>query len=311
MIHPENRRPAIVLRQTLIMTLALVFILGAGISSSLAASGPTAAQYGVVLNLSGKQRMLSQKLSKEMLLIAMDVEKADNLKNLEATAALFDKTLSGLRDGNIGMSLPPTTKAEIVKQLDKIRRIWKPFYVDVRKTLSTGKATSTQVSKLAVKSPILLREMNKCVTMYEKDAALAGLKSDPSLAVTINLSGKQRMLTQKMSKEVLLVALGYETDRTKQELVGTYTLFERTLKGLMDGDKKLKLPGTTNPTIRKQLRVVEELWEAFKPSVLHATDPGTAFIPRKWIAKLAAENMPLLREMNKAVGMYEKEAAKK
>lgn len=32
---------------------------------------------------------------------------------------------------------------------------------------------------------------------------------------------------------------------------------------------------------------------------------------RKWMAKLAAENMPLLNEMNKAVGMYEKEAAKK
>lgn len=36
-----------------------------------AADGPTAAEYGTVLNLSGKQRMLSQKMSKEVMLVAL------------------------------------------------------------------------------------------------------------------------------------------------------------------------------------------------------------------------------------------------
>ena len=66
----------------------------------LAVQGPTAAEYGTVLNLSGKQRMLTQKMSKEIMLIAMGVDVGGNLKNLAATSALFDKTLKGLRDGD-------------------------------------------------------------------------------------------------------------------------------------------------------------------------------------------------------------------
>ena len=55
-------------------------------------------------------------------------------------------------------------------------------------------------------------------------------------ATVINLAGRQRMLTQKMSKEVLLVALGHDADANKANLRNTASLFDRTLKGLKDGD---------------------------------------------------------------------------
>ena len=73
-----------------------------------AASDPiTPAEWGAVINLSGRQRMLSQKMSKEILLISLDYQAAENLSNLEATASLFDRTLKGLRDGDPELSLPP------------------------------------------------------------------------------------------------------------------------------------------------------------------------------------------------------------
>lgn len=37
--------------------------------------------------------------------------------------------------------------------------------------------------------------MDACVKLYDEDASKAGLKSNPSLAVAINLSGKLKMLT--------------------------------------------------------------------------------------------------------------------
>jgi hypothetical protein len=39
------------------------------------AEGPTTAEYGTVLNLAGKQRMLSQKMTKEVLLINLNFKK--------------------------------------------------------------------------------------------------------------------------------------------------------------------------------------------------------------------------------------------
>ena len=66
---------------------------------------PTAAEYGVVLNLSGKQRMLTQKMSKEAVLVALGVNKDGNLANLTATRDLFAKTLKEKIFAVIGIKL--------------------------------------------------------------------------------------------------------------------------------------------------------------------------------------------------------------
>ena len=277
---------------------------------TLFADGPTSAEYGVVLNLSGKQRMLTQKMSKEIMLIALGIDKERNLGNLVDTSALFDKTLQGLRNGSEELRLPPTSSSRILRQLDEIDAIWGDLYPVVKQIIQSNSVTSEQVAVIAKKNLPLLKQTNKAVGLYEKDAKKGGLKAAPGLAATINLSGKQRMLTQKMSKEFLLVAYGYEREDNKLALLDTYSLFERTLKGLLDGDETLGLPGTKPQHIRDQLGVVNELWTQFKPIVEYGADYKTNEIPAEKATLLAQSNLPLLQEMNKAVGMYELEAAK-
>lgn len=152
--------------------------------------------------------------------------------------------------------------------------------------------------------------MNRCVNLYERDASRSQLKSDPGLAVSINLSGKQRMLSQKMSKEFLLVAYGQREEENKLNLLETFTLFERTLAGLKDGDPTLDLPGTKPEEIRKQLDAVRVLWEGFKPLMEKGAYGGKGAITKAMTEEVARKNLPLLVEMNKAVEMYEREAAK-
>ncbi len=280
------------------------------LSSTTSAAGPTSAEYGVVLNLSGKQRMLSQKMSKEVILIALETDTVGNLDNLKKTSSLFDKTLTGLRNGSEAFHLPPTSSKRILRQLDKIDDIWADFYPIVKTILANKSVSKEQVEIIAAKNLPLLKAMNKGVGLYEKDAKKGGLKAAPGLASTLNLSGKQRMLTQKMSKEFLMVAYGHEVENNKLNLLETYTLFERTLKGLRDGDETLSLPGTQSQHILDQLSVVENLWTPFKLLVESGAEFNTSSIPKGKVIELAKSNLPLLREMNKAVGMYAKEADK-
>lgn len=269
---------------------------------------PTPSEYGVVLNLAGRQRMLTQKMSKEVLLIALNVDAEDNLKNLVQTIQLFDRTQTGLRNGDASLGLPPTTNERIRKQLEKVEGLWKRFRPIVDGVIAERKVTAEAVKNLAAQNPLLLKETNKVVLLYEKDAARAGLQADPSLAVTINLAGKQRMLSQKMCKEYLLFAYGYETENNKLNLLESYGLFERTLQGLQTGDPSLDLLGTKNATILQQLAKVDTLWQALKPIVVFATEPSTTSIPPEKTAQLARINPDLLREMNIAVEMFEREA---
>ncbi|HIJ21694.1 MAG: hypothetical protein HON68_06880 [Gammaproteobacteria bacterium] len=290
---------------------ALLLFIGlmVGFTSTVLAAGPTSAEYGVVLNLSGKQRMLSQKMSKEIMLVALDIDKSTNISNLQKTSALFDKTLKGLRNGSAELHLPPTSSKRILRQLDKIDKIWAGFHPVVTQVVTSKSVNSGQVAQVAKMNLPLLKEMNKAVGLYEKDAKKGGLKGAQGLAATLNLSGKQRILTQKMSKEFLLVAYGYERDDNKLSLLETYSLFERTLKGLLDGDATLGLPGTKQQHIRDQLAVVSDLWGKFKPVVEFGANSTTKDIPADKVKQLANTNLPLLKNMNKAVGMYEKVAA--
>jgi hypothetical protein len=269
----------------------------------------TPAQWGTILNLSGRQRMLSQKMTKEILLISLDYKKAENLSALEKTATLFDTTLAGLRDGSAELGLPPTSSRRILRQIDKkIVPIWDMFFRQAQGILTAKAVSSDQLSAVVENNIPLLGEMNKCVKLYEKEASKSGVEMDPKLAVTINLAGKQRMLTQKMSKEFLLIAKNVRPEANRLNLLETYHLFDRTLKGLMDGDKMLELPGTKAPAIRAQLGKVQSLWQGFAPLMKYGATTKGAVSAEK-IGEVAQKNLPLLAEMNKAVKMYENQAS--
>lgn len=263
-------------------------------------------EMGIVINLSGKQRMLTQKMSKEMLLIAKGVDAAGNEANLKKTAALFDKTLKGLIHGDADLRLVKCENPKIVKQLEKVATLWVGFKKNVNVVLG-GDTSKAVLEKVAKENLPLLKNMNRAVKMFEDDAKKMGGKSLSSgMATNLNLSGKQRMLTQKMTKELLLVANGIDPDKNIRNLRRTTSLFERTLKGLLDGDKDLELPGTKNSDIRGQLGTVKNLWKKYKPVLGKAIAGGAGSISKNDLQEAAKLNLPLLKEMNKAVGMYEK-----
>ena len=86
-------------------------------------------------------------------------------------------------------------------------------------------------------------------------------------ALIINLSGRQRMLTQKMSKEIMLIANDYDTTQTKTKLKDTAEDFERNLDRLINGDSASNLPKTESTDIRNKLNEVSNLWKEFKTVV--------------------------------------------
>ncbi len=130
------------------------------------------------------------------------------------------------------------------------------------------------------------------------------LNVQESKGVVINLAGRQRMLTQKMSKEAFSPL---EKQNHFNNLKKTADLFNSTLSGLIDGDRKLNLPPIENEKIKNQLLKVKKLWGPFSKAVYtlsNTTDNIKIEEAKKFIA---ANNIPLLKEMNKVVKMMEVE----
>ncbi|HIP94452.1 MAG TPA: hypothetical protein EYH20_03825 [Leucothrix sp.] len=252
-------------------------------------------QMGVVINLSGRQRMLTQKMSKEMLLIYHEIDVKKNRTNLGKSALMFAKTLKGLINGDETLNLSPTRDKDILKQMDVVSGLWLSFSKNVLPAISGEKIDLPFIEKVARENLPLLKEMNKAVNMYEK-AAGSDLND---LAAVVNLSGRQRMLTQKMTKEFLLIAAQVNEKANKDKLEKTIALFDHTLKGLRNGDPSQGLSKTTEPIVLKQLTVIETLWLEYKLVLINLD------ISKKGLKKVAKLNMPLLKEMNSAVKMYE------
>ncbi len=252
-----------------------------------AAVAQTKQQSGVVINLAGKQRMLTQKMSKEALFIAKGIDVEANTASLKKTAALFDKTLKGLVAGDSSLNLPKTDNKEILAQLQVVSDLWGPFQANINK-VAAGSADKATFEAIAKENLPLLKNMNKAVQMY---AGASGSTLDPAMAKTINLAGKQRMLTQKMTKELLLVANGIDADANTANTKKTADLFEATLNDL--------IAGTQDAGIKTQLGVVQKLWADYAPIVKNADTSDAA------LAKAEKLNIPLLKEMNKGVKMYE------
>ncbi len=122
----------------------------------------------------------------------------------------------------------------------------------------------------------------------------------------INLAGAQRMLSQKITKEILI----YKQNPTDSSMLkASVARFDNVLGGLISGDKKLGIPATTDPKISAQLRKVNQIWEPFKTAIDNIIEsPDTT---QKDLAFVLDNNLKLLSEMNKAVGMFEAAAAYK
>jgi hypothetical protein len=201
--------------------------------------------------------------------------------------------------GNGDKSIPPTRDKRALKQIKTIISLWKPF-ADAAQKLSTAYGKDKAALLYILKHEhTLLVESDRLVKLYETSDKDQDDLQKARLRV-VNVAGRERMLTQKMTKEKLLwQKLGSE--KQKKKMYQTVKLFETSLRGLMRGNAKMGLPKATNPKIKKQLKKVEEIWKKIKP--LFAKEKLTT----EELAILIKVNPILLGEMHRAVGLMEQE----
>jgi len=240
------------------------------------------------INLSGKQRMLTQLMTKLSLQIDMNIQKKENLKKLKKASALYDSTLKDLKS---------TTNKEVLKVITSVEKIWTPFYKEINHLIE-GKKSKEVLKYIIDKNEDLLKVSNDLVKAFEATNTSGNYLEKVRLHI-VNVAGRERMLTQKMTKEKLLTVKGEEQYGAK--LKETMTLFDNSLTLLIKGDSKKMISKPSNEKIMAQLKVVTKLWSELKP--LYEKKKNSP----KELAMIIMKNPLLLKEMNSMVQMAEKE----
>jgi|Wag4MinimDraft_16_1082657.scaffolds.fasta_scaffold00463_2 diguanylate cyclase (GGDEF)-like protein len=125
----------------------------------------------------------------------------------------------------------------------------------------------------------------------------------------INIAGRQRMLTQKMTKEILLISNG---DFSPEKLLNTINEFQNNLEDLKYGNADRNITPTENKKIMNQQQKVTKLWKEFKTKIqIIIDDPASIQEKEKALEYIKYNNINFLKEVDKAVDLYEKTSIKK
>lgn len=140
---------------------------------------------GLVINLAGRQRMLSQKVTKEIYKYQADIQYerpgiSKTLVSIQKTVKIFDQTLTALTDsGRAPLGLDPdnTEYQQCPKatepaysRLKKVKTIWDDFSVHVNDYLKDPVNGKENLAFIETHNMILLKEMNTAVGMMQKQS---------------------------------------------------------------------------------------------------------------------------------------------
>ena len=281
----------------------LVFVVAVSITgqtSALAKNELKKSDYSHIIAVVGAQRMTAQQMSKETILLALGQKNEDSIERLKIWLGEFDRTLNGLRDGDTELKLPATKNQNILERLNKIDELWSLFKSAVRQSIADGTVSRAGVAIVADLNVPLIQALDDLVKEIKVESATGHLVS--MLEAAMDISGEQRMLSQKITKEVLLIAYNHDVEIYKKRLNKSMATFETNLVSMIEGNFEIKLFPAPTPQIRGQLRRVQTVWDRFRPIVEGTAKTGK--ISPTDIQQVVGFNASLLKEMDKVLEMY-------
>ena len=152
--------------------------------------------------------------------------------------------------------------------------------------------------------------------VFEQFLVEKSLKYQFTSSRVINIAGRQRMLSQKLSKAALAIQFSSNSEVKKQhqqELQEIVQLFQRSHEGLLMGDSELGLPTNNNsPIVKEMFDRMDQYYEAIVAAakdLLREMDSQSANADiSMFVKKILANEAAFLQRMDRIVFQYDAEA---
>ncbi len=223
------------------------------------------------INKAGRQRMLSQRMMKSYSMVGMNMLYGDPKKVLDESSQLFEETLNDLIKFSDGKDKASSDA------LAEVKALWDPTKAKLLAAPTKEEASA------------LFDEVEKLLAAAHKATLAITATSTHSVGEIINISGRQRMLSQRLGSLYMLKVWGVAKD--DQKLIDALTQFQ-------DAQKKLAAYDKNTDLIKQGLEQVKKDFMFFE---MLGASQSKKFIP----SLIAKSSDKITGKMNEITALYE------
>jgi hypothetical protein len=196
--------------------------------------------YGSLIDIAGRQRMLSQRIVKAYCQVGLQVTPEVSRAQLGGAVKRFDSQLQTLA--------AKAPDADARSAVARVAGLWRGLRQTARAPVSRDGARA-----LATRSEALLQASQVLVLALERAAASPEAKM-------VNTAGRQRMLSQRLAKLYMLRAWDIDSASVQADIEASGKEFAAALASL-------RAARENTPAIRAELEAVALQWEWFRSAI--------------------------------------------
>lgn len=246
----------------------LLLLIGMTLSTSAQAEITNIAS---AINKAGRQRMLTQRIVATYCQAGMDIKSSLSRRQLKDAISLFDQQLNELKEYRpIG---------PIHDQLKKVTTLWLPMKKIASATIDRSKA-----EELRLQAEDVLRNSHRVVILLQDE-------SGSQAGRLVNIAGRQRMLSQRMSNLYMLKSWEFKSSEYSFDYSTAINEFKGALVELASSPLNTPQINAALVKANKQFKVLQR--------TLSSKEKETFPL----MVKMSADK--LLKQMNDITHMYE------